>query len=443
MKKVFLNIMLVFTVLAAFSSASLVSAQTCEIEDSLFHRSLLSSIVGIPLTVNDFVYSLPLSGFSFTTGYGITETVKCGSYVSDQLGLNPSTEQGNAYATNLSRCSGTSESTCAEMLNSQPGEQSVAMNWTQFGQTRASGSLMGLAYLTKNFIDNEPLPVNLAFYVDKKLDNIPFNNRAYAQVNYGLPLLQSVFSIWQVFRNIAYGLMSLVLLYVGVLIVLRKRVNPQMIVTVQYSLPKIVIALVLITFSYPIGATLGSLGWVLFRSGGSIVHSIMGSLNIGGITGFNLVNQTLAIYSIIVGVLSIFGGSIVVGVVLVAFLIIFALTWIVFNVKAIMIYINIIFSVLTSPIEFALGAIPGNESRLTDWFLRMFKYMISLFLMGIIVPLATLIALAIAVGYGQELGGFGMLLGSALPLFVLFYAFGIGINIEEKVDVFISGKKKK
>lgn len=63
--------------------------------------------------------------------------------------------------------------------------------------------------------------------------------------------------------------------------------------------------------------------------------------------------------------------------------------------------------------------------------------------MGIIVPFATLISFTIALGYGAETNGFGYLLGIVLPLLVLLYAFGLGIGLEDKIDSFMSGGKKK
>src|SRR4030043_661541 len=58
--------------------------------------------------------------------------------------------------------------------------------------------------------------------------------------------------IWKAFRNITYVFFVLILVFMGFAIMFRVKINPQTVFTIQSALPKVVIVLVLITFSYAI-----------------------------------------------------------------------------------------------------------------------------------------------------------------------------------------------
>jgi len=64
--------------------------------------------------------------------------------------------------------------------------------------------------------------------------------------------LSATLEIWKQFRNISYLLFAIILVVMGFAIMFRVKISPQAVITIQSALPKIVIALVLITFSYAI-----------------------------------------------------------------------------------------------------------------------------------------------------------------------------------------------
>lgn len=74
-----------------------------------------------------------------------------------------------------------------------------------------------------------------------------------------MPLLP----LWKAFRNIAYLLMAVVMITLGFLIMFRKKIDPKTVVTAQNAIPKVVIALILITFSYAIVGFMIDLMYVL------------------------------------------------------------------------------------------------------------------------------------------------------------------------------------
>lgn len=73
----------------------------------------------------------------------------------------------------------------------------------------------------------------------------------YAQ-GIGFSGLQLLLPVWKAFRNIAYLLMAVVMITIGFLIMFRKKIDPKTVVTAQNAIPRVIIALILITFSYAI-----------------------------------------------------------------------------------------------------------------------------------------------------------------------------------------------
>lgn len=95
-------------------------------------------------------------------------------------------------------------------------------------------------------------PADLAYWIRDTGQSLGFiPNQAYAQ-GIGFNGLAPLLPIWKAFRNIAYALLALAMVVVGFMVMMRKRIDPKTVVTVQNSLPRIVIALILITFSYAI-----------------------------------------------------------------------------------------------------------------------------------------------------------------------------------------------
>jgi len=90
-------------------------------------------------------------------------------------------------------------------------------------------------------------------YVADILNNmgVPGVSRAYAQGT-GYTAMKPFLEFWKVFRNLAYSLYIIMFVVVGIMIMLRTKVNAQTIITIQTALPNLLITLLLITFSYAI-----------------------------------------------------------------------------------------------------------------------------------------------------------------------------------------------
>ena len=75
--------------------------------------------------------------------------------------------------------------------------------------------------------------------------------KAYAQ-GIGFTGLMPLLSLWKASRNLAYGIIIIVMIIIGFMIIFRSKIDPKTVISIQAALPKIVLTLILITFSYPI-----------------------------------------------------------------------------------------------------------------------------------------------------------------------------------------------
>ncbi len=69
---------------------------------------------------------------------------------------------------------------------------------------------------------------------------------------FGFGALDPILPLWKASRNVAYGVLVLAILILSFMVMFRVKINPQTVITVQSAIPKVVVALILITFSYAI-----------------------------------------------------------------------------------------------------------------------------------------------------------------------------------------------
>jgi len=310
---------------------------------------------------------------------------------------------------------------------------------------RATGSLLGIANTLEGGIKTEPVPVNLALFWNDSVKNVPFAGSALAaNVNYGsLPtmIMDPLLQVWKIFRNIAFGILSIVMLVVGVMIMTRKKLSPQLVVTAQYALPRIALAVILIIFSYPIGAVLASSMNYLAKV---IEGLIFGSLNYtqGATTG-------LLIAILFVDLLASGLALGIPGLVVVAVLALVTLILKIFIIiRAWLLLLKLIFSIVFSPVQFAIGAIPGNESSMQNWFKKAVGYVagyVALFAMAAVVDAIVLIVAGATTPVSSATFP-GVATGILTVIFtpvILIFGYIQALKIPNKVEGFISGDPKK
>lgn len=242
-------------------------------------------------------------------------------------------------------------------------------------------------------------------YIAQTMDNF-IGKPAYAQN--GFIGLQGILPLWKGFRNATYVLFSLIFIGIGVALMLRIKISPQAVITIQYAIPKLITALVLVTFSYAIAGLLIDLSYI-FQG---LIVSIIFNANSGGLSNNNFLIPGISkftfkdimtadffkIYSlagqmipasVMVGLSAIIGGvvtvvmtaisggagfpvAILLGalsailVLLIIYIIIFVYL-IKFYFAIIKCYIVLLIRIIVSPFEIAAGAIPGSKLNFSSW----------------------------------------------------------------------------
>lgn len=315
------------------------------------------------------------------------------------------------------------------------------LSYNRDGQQKAVGSLASMYRIAEHAGSREPVPVNLAFWYNKKIEAIPVVNSAFAaDVQYGDNpfLLDAILKAWEAIRNMAYAVLAIIMLFVGIMLIMRRKINPQAVITIQAALPQIIIAVILIAFSYPIGAVLATLAWNLAGVGFDVASSI----DYGAAGQSFTAASTLQVLTMAFGGFSgtaaqagfgnggiLFAGFILFGVVLIVQALII---WI----KIVLTYIRMVGAILFSPLVFTMGALPNNQSTI-NWFKTMLAHLITIPAMTFTFRLAAGIVWSIA----NQPGPFSLLMAIAGPI-VLIYAWGMVIGMPKQVEGWIIGEQK-
>jgi hypothetical protein len=234
------------------------------------------------------------------------------------------------------------------------------------------------------FLATRP-PVHTAEYVADLLQNSGFIQPAYAQ-GLGFSSLSPVLTVWKAFRNIAYFLFILIFIAIGFMIMFRAQIDHQTVVTVQMALPKLIITLILITFSYAIAGLVVDLLYLLIfliialfaqfgiiSNPATMQNAILGRSILGIAWNYLIApadlagNGANAVSAIITGMIRIpildfladwLIDSIAYLIIAVAILIAVFRTFF----TLLMAYVGIIIATIFAPIQLMLNAIPGQNT---------------------------------------------------------------------------------
>lgn len=149
-----------------------------------------------------------------------------------------------------------------------------------FGQAQSTqiGGAMGLMAQS---IGTLYVPaVTSSQYVGYLASNFGIVKKTYAATNstqnanctnspfgYGFCGLTPIFVLWSDMRDLSYALLTLLFIAIGVGVMLRFRVDPRTVMTLQNQIPRVIIAILLITFSYAIAGVLIDLMWTVTYTG--------------------------------------------------------------------------------------------------------------------------------------------------------------------------------
>ncbi len=251
------------------------------------------------------------------------------------------------------------------------------------GALAAAGKLVAALYASP--------PASGVQYFAQQIQRFDPVQPAYAQTGtIGFDALQPVQRLWSAFRNMSYIGFVLVFIIIGFMVMFRSKISPQAVATIQDSLPRIVVALILVTFSYAIAGlmidimflvlniainALGTTGLITVSKANDVVfgHSIFGA--IVGAWGGIVVTTADALGTIISKVVGLgtLGGLFKWSLGGIAGLIVgIAALFIMFRVflMLLMSYATIIILTIFAPFLFLIQALPGNNGAKT-WFKQM------------------------------------------------------------------------
>ena len=135
------------------------------------------------------------------------------------------------------------------------------------------GVIGGLTTLTTAMYSSPP--TSSSYFLAKLGDELGIVQPAYAQVSgSGASIIQPVEKLWRVMRNIGYLIYIVIFIVVGFMIMLRQKLNPQTVITIQAAIPGLVIGLILLTFSYFISALVADLSFVGMQVVGQVFTEV-------------------------------------------------------------------------------------------------------------------------------------------------------------------------
>lgn len=249
-----------------------------------------------------------------------------------------------------------------------------------FSDSRNIGGMFALANVTGSFFYRPASGVRYLSYVAQKI-NLPVANAQQAGFGFNTAL-SPVLTVWAAARDAAYALMILAVIILAFMIMFRTRISPQASVTVQYAIPRILIGLILITFSYAIAGFIIDLSYVVQGIIAALVYqsslinkngwSIVDTFNQMNAVGTGILSYGLLIIAwafVIGGGAGIIVGAITGGAGFVVFIIVAVIAIILFLIALfrtfwlmLRTYVMIIFHVIALPFA-ALGyvAAPGGN----------------------------------------------------------------------------------
>ncbi len=315
---------------------------------------------------------------------------------------------------------------------------------------------------------------------------------AYAQ-GLGFEQMRPFLNIWKAFRNLTYLFFVLIFIFIGFAIMFRVKISPQAVITIQSSLPKIIIGLILVTFSYAIVGFLIDIMWVInnliivtFKTL-PIFNVFIDIVTLGPILGpvtsthetlwVLLVSgllTTIAIFSMLILVM--LGGAVASGplapliapgmaLINIAVLLILAIVFLIALIRVFWMllkaYVFVVLSLIFGPFQILVGILPGSNA-IGSWFrnllanLAVLPITLTMILLsgylafaGIPEVLRSLLGEFLKKGGSESLiADIGRFLGesaAAIPaiIIVLFISMGILLmtpKIADMIQAFLAGK---
>lgn len=264
--------------------------------------------------------------------------------------------------------------------------------------TNNSGIIPALGSFTSKLATTKPASsLDYMAYVSSNLKDHHIVNEAFAaSPGYGFTALSPILPLWRAFRNISYLLFALGFVLYGVMIMFRIKIDAKTAASIQLAIPKLIVTLLIITFSYAIvgflidisavisamvitvlqagdiltpdalhripnvvagNSSLGAIGSFIINAFTAVMVSpfIFFNLIIGGIVGIAASFATIMLTSLNLGI--------IVGIIITLAV---GISYAKLIFKLFQAYFSIIISLIFSPIILLGNLIPGSNS-ISTW----------------------------------------------------------------------------
>ncbi len=302
----------------------------------------------------------------------------------------------------------------------------------------AQNTILGKTTQGISFLYAQP-PAHFSTYIADLKGRIGFPTKsAYAQ-GIGFQGLDPILPIWKAFRNISYGFIIIVMILVGFMMMFRMKIDPRTVVTVQNAIPRIIITLISITFSYAIvgimidimylfiyvvllaigrtdqnvvqhftGGPLTHLIGTTFSTGVGAIGDLVQFLGLGWNQG-NVINVITTVVGTGVGIATLGPLGLLVGPVagaalpqaLLYVLVIIALIFLMLRIFFMLLsaWIQVFISLIFGPLQLMFGAIPG-VGTFGSWFKNLTANLMTFPITAILLFISTYLT-----GKGDSLAG--------------------------------------
>ena len=313
-------------------------------------------------------------------------------------------------------CATNSKKPCVDGINVNKFQNEASANWLLNGlgcthrdpeKCDPNTALNGISIMTASLFAVPP--ASGIYYAQDLLQNAGILAKPVYAQGFGFAGLAPILPIWKVTRNIAYTVIIIVMIVIGFMVIFRMKIDPKTVISVQAALPRIVLALLLITLSYAIVGFLVDLMYVsmamiigilsegmgntatqtaltqtyfLTADWGDLFKTVMGG-------GFSAVEDFIIKNSAAYGVGSAgvmvalkvlassmrfgwigFWGASLLGIII---LLIISLGLLFTFIRIFMLllnsYIQLLVAVILGPFQLLMGAIPG-KTAFTDWIMN-------------------------------------------------------------------------
>ena len=102
-------------------------------------------------------------------------------------------------------------------------------------------------------------------------DSFGIAKQALAAPKNGFEGLSPLLSLWKASRDVSYFFLIIAFAFIGLGVMMRVRIDPRTVMTIQNQIPRVIIAIILITFSYPIAAAMTDLMWATTYMGINVI----------------------------------------------------------------------------------------------------------------------------------------------------------------------------